>query len=65
MNVTIQIPERGMETVVRNFACGTGGTACATANQLAGGTYTYTLSGSDSNLNAFTLTGPVLTLNHQ
>ena len=63
LNVTI--PAHGIETVIRNFACGTGGTSCATSDELAGGTYTYTLSGTDQNLNTFTLTGPVLTLNHQ
>jgi hypothetical protein len=63
LNVTI--PAHGVETATRNFACGTGGTACATPAELAGGTYTYTVAGTDQNLNTFTLTGPVLTLNHQ
>lgn len=61
-SLNIQIPERGTATITRNFACGTGGTACATPAELAGGTYTYTLTGTDSNGNAFSFTGPVLTL---
>jgi hypothetical protein len=63
--LNITIPAHGTSTITRNFACGTGGTACATAAQLAGGTYSYTITGTDSNLNGFTMTGPVLILSHQ
>jgi hypothetical protein len=63
LNVTI--PPKGIATITRNFACGTGGTACATPAQLAGGTYTYTITGTDLNGNAFTFNGPVLVLSHQ
>jgi len=61
-SLNIQIPERGTATITRNLACGTGGTACVTPAELAGGTYTYSLTGTDSNGNAFSFTGPVLTL---
>jgi hypothetical protein len=64
-SLNISIPEHGKATIVRNFACGTGGTACATPDELAGGTYTYTLSGTDTNGNLFAFTGPVLTLTGQ
>ncbi len=59
----VSIPPRGLATVSRNFACGTGGTACLTPAQLNGGTYTFTITGADANGAAFNLTGPVLTLN--
>jgi hypothetical protein len=48
--------------VVRTVACGSATIACVPAAQLTGGTYTFTVDGTDLNGNAFTLTGPVLTL---
>jgi hypothetical protein len=56
------IPGSGTANVVRTLACGTPTIACVPADELAGGTYTYTVSGTDFNGNAFTFTGPVLTL---
>jgi hypothetical protein len=64
-SLNIQIPAHGTATITRNFACGAGGTACATPAELGGGTYTYTLTGTDTNGNAFSFTGPVLTLSGQ
>jgi hypothetical protein len=61
-SLNIEIPAHGTATITRNFACGTGGTACATPAELSGGTYTYTITGTDSNGNAFSFSGPVLTL---
>lgn len=60
--VAIIIPGNGIATVVRTVACGSPTIACVPEAQLAGGTYTYTVSGTDFNGNAFTFTGPVLTL---
>lgn len=60
--LTISIPAKGQATIVRNLACGSGGTSCATAAELAGGTYSYTITGTDTNNNPFTFTGPVLPL---
>jgi hypothetical protein len=60
--VPIIIPGSGTATVVRTLACGTPTIACVPDDELAGGTYTYTVSGTDFNGNAFTFTGPVLTL---
>lgn len=58
----IIIPGNGIATVVRTVACGSPTIACVPEAQLAGGTYTYTVNGTDLNGNAFTFTGPVLTL---
>lgn len=60
--LVMTIPAHGKATIVRNLACGSSGTACATAAELAGGTYTYTVTGTDTNGAAFSFTGPVLTL---
>jgi len=60
--VPLIIPGNGIATVVRTVACGSPTIACVPEAQLAGGTYTYTVSGTDFNGNAFTFTGPVLTL---
>jgi hypothetical protein len=58
----IIIPGNGIATVVRIVACGTATVSCVPPEELAGGTYTYTVTGTDFNGNAFTFTGPVLTL---
>jgi hypothetical protein len=60
--LSTQIPAHGTATITRNFACGTSGIACATPAELSGGTYTYTITGTDTNGNAFSFNGPVLTL---
>jgi len=60
--LSIQIPAHGTATITRNLSCGTSGIACATPAELAGGTYTYTITGTDTNGNAFSFTGPLLTL---
>jgi len=59
----IEIPGAGIGTVVRTVACGTATTSCAPPDELAGGTYTYTVTGTDANGNAFSFTGGTLTLN--
>lgn len=61
----MSIPSRGTATVVRNLNCGSSGAGCATAAELAGGTYTYTITGTDINNTPFNFTGPVLTLSGQ
>lgn len=63
--LNISIPAHGTATITRNLACGTGGSACATPAELAGGTYGYTITGTDQNGNAFSFTGPTLTLQGQ
>jgi hypothetical protein len=63
--LSTEIPAHGTATITRNFACGTSGIACATPAELAGGTYTYTITGTDTNGIAFSFTGPVLTLSGQ
>lgn len=60
--VPIIIPGNGIGTVVRTVACGSATISCVPAAELAGGTYSYTVNGTDLNGNAFTFTGPVLTL---
>jgi hypothetical protein len=60
--LSIDIPAHGTATITRNIACGPSGIACATPAELAGGTYAYTITGTDSNGNAFSFNGPVLTL---
>ena len=63
--ITMTIPAHGQATVVRNLACGSGGSSCATPAELAGGTYTYSITGTDQFGNAFSFTGPTLTLSGQ
>jgi hypothetical protein len=63
--LSIQIPGHGTATITRNLSCGSSGIACATPAELAGGTYTYTITGTDNNGNAFSFNGPVLTLSGQ
>jgi len=63
--LSIQIPAHGTATITRNLACGSSGIACATPAELAGGTYTYKITGTDTNGNAFSFNGPVLTLSGQ
>jgi hypothetical protein len=64
-SLSIQIPEHGTATITRNLACGSSGIACATPAELAGGTYTYTITGTDTNGAAFSFNGPVLKLSGQ
>lgn len=61
-SLLVTIPPRGLATVTRHFACGTGGTACLTADQMNGGTYSFVIVGTDANNTAFNFSGPVLTL---
>ena len=61
-SLLVTIPPRGLATVTRHFACGTGGTACLTADQANGGSYSFVIVGADANNTAFNFTGPVLTL---
>jgi hypothetical protein len=58
----IIIPGNGIGTAVRNIACGSPTISCVPPEQLAGGTYTFSVTGTDFNGNPFTFTGPVLTL---
>jgi hypothetical protein len=58
----ISIPGNGLATVVRTVACGAPTISCVPVSQLSGGTYSYTLSGTDANGAGFNFTGPVLTL---
>jgi hypothetical protein len=60
--VLVTIPPRGFATVVRNLTCPTAGASCLTADQQNGGTYTFTIVGTDANGVAFNFTGPVLPL---
>jgi hypothetical protein len=60
--LSTQIPAHGTATITRNLACGTSGIACATPAELGGGTYAYTITGTDTNGNAFSFNGPVLRL---
>jgi hypothetical protein len=64
-SLVTQIPAHGTATITRNLSCGTSGIACATPAELAGGTYTYTIAGTDTNGNPFSFNGPVLTLSGQ
>jgi len=63
--LSIQIPAHGTATITRNLSCGSSGVACATPAELAGGTYVYTITGTDTNGNAFSFNGPVLKLSGQ
>jgi hypothetical protein len=58
----VLIPAAGTGFLVRMLACGTATTSCVPADELAGGTYTYRIDGTDTNGNAFTFVGPSLVL---
>jgi len=61
-SVPIIIGGASTSTVIRTLACEAATVSCVPADELAGGTYTYFVGGTDINGNNFSFTGPTLVL---
>jgi len=59
---TTSIPPRGTTTIVRTIACDDTNINCATPGMLAGGTYSFTLTGTDALGGEFARPGLTVTL---
>jgi hypothetical protein len=60
--IPVVVPGNGTGIFVRTLACGTATISCLPLSDQAGGTYTFSVDGTDLNGNPFSFVGPTLTL---